>query len=69
VAPAGTPVAIIDRLNGAFVKAARSPEVEKKLQDIGVIVTASSAGDLRKFLDEQYEAMGRVVEEAGLEPK
>jgi tripartite-type tricarboxylate transporter receptor subunit TctC len=69
VAPAGTPAAIIDRLNGAFVKAARSPEVEKKLQDIGVIVTASSAGDLRKFLDEQYEAMGRVVEEAGLEPK
>jgi tripartite-type tricarboxylate transporter receptor subunit TctC len=69
VVPAGTPTAIIDKLNDAFVKAARSPEVEKKLQDLGVIVAASSAGELRKFLDEQYEAMGRVVKEAGLEPK
>lgn len=66
VAPAGTPAPVVQRLNEAFVKAARTPEVEKKLQGLGVIVTATSADELRTFLDVQYEAMGRVVKEAGI---
>lgn len=66
VTPAGTPPAVIQRLNAEFVKATRSPEVEKRLQSLGVIVTATSAEELRKFLDAQYEAMGRVVKEAGI---
>jgi tripartite-type tricarboxylate transporter receptor subunit TctC len=66
VAPAGTPAPIIQRLNAEFVKAARNPEVEKKLQSLGVIVSASSVEELRTFLDAQYEAIGRVVREAGI---
>lgn len=66
VTPAGTPPAVIQKLNAEFVKATRSPEVEKRLQSLGVIVTATSAEELRKFLDAQYEAMGRVVKEAGI---
>jgi len=69
VAPAGTPAPVIQKLNAEFVKAVRSPEVEKRLASLGVIVTASSAGELRKFLDTQYDAMGRVVKEAGIRPE
>lgn len=69
VAPAGTPAPVIQKLNAEFVKAARSPETEKRLASLGVIVTASSADELRKFLDAQYEAMGRVVKEAGIRPE
>jgi tripartite-type tricarboxylate transporter receptor subunit TctC len=69
VAPAGTPAPVIQRLNAEFVKAARNPETEKKLQSLGVIVTASSVDELRRFLDTQYEAMGRVVKEAGIRPE
>lgn len=65
-APAGTPDAIIQRLNTEFVKAVRSPEVEKRLQSLGVIVAASSVEEMRKFLDSQYETIGRVVKEAGI---
>lgn len=67
--PAGTPAPVIQRLNAEFVKAARSPEVEKRLQSLGVIVTATSADELRKFLDAQYEAIGRVVKEANIRPE
>ena len=67
--PAGTPAPVIQKLNSEFVKAARSPEVEKRLQSLGVIVTATSADELRKFLDTQYEAMGRVVKEAAIRPE
>lgn len=66
VAPSGTPAPVIQKLNAEFVKAARSPEVEKRLASLGVIVVASSAAELRKFLDTQHEAMGRVVKEAGI---
>jgi len=69
VAPAGTPAPVIQKLNAEFVKAARSPEVEKRLQSLGVIVTATPADELRKFLDAQYEAMGRVVKDAGIRPE
>ena len=68
-APAGTPAPVIQKLNAEFVKAARSPEVEKRLQSLGVIVTATSADELRKFLDAQYEAIGRVVKEANIRPE
>jgi tripartite-type tricarboxylate transporter receptor subunit TctC len=66
VAPNGTPPAVIQKLNAEFVKAARTPEVEKRMQGLGVIVAGSSVDDLRKFLDTQYEAIGRVVKEAGI---
>ena len=65
-APAGTPGPIIQKLNAEFVKATRNPEVENRLQSLGVIVVASSVEELRKFLDAQYEAIGRVVKEAGI---
>lgn len=68
-APAGTPAPVIQKLNAEFVRAARSPEVEKRLQSLGVIVTATSADELRRFLDAQYEAVGRVVREANIRPE
>lgn len=66
VAPSGTPDAVIERLNSEFVKAARTPEVQKRLEGLGIIVTAGSSDELRKFLDTQYDAMGKVVKEAGI---
>jgi tripartite-type tricarboxylate transporter receptor subunit TctC len=67
--PSGTPAPVIQKLSTEFVKAARNPEVEKRLQSLGVIVTATSADELRKFLDAQYEAIGRVVKEANIRPE
>ncbi len=65
-APNGTPAPIVQKLNAEFVKAVRTPEVEKRLQGLGVIVAGSSVDELRRFLDTQYESIGRVVKEAGI---
>ncbi len=64
--PTGTPDAVIQKLNAEFVKAARTPELEQRLQSLGVIVAATSVADARKFFDTQFEAIGRVVKEAGI---
>jgi tripartite-type tricarboxylate transporter receptor subunit TctC len=69
MAPAGTPAPVIRKLNAEFVRAVRNPETEKRLASLGVIVTASTVDELRRFLDTQYEAMGRVVKEAGIRPE
>jgi tripartite-type tricarboxylate transporter receptor subunit TctC len=66
MAPTGTPGPVIDKLNAEFVKAVRNPKIQKRLESLGVIVTASSANELQKFLDVQYETVGRVVKEAGI---
>lgn len=66
MAPQGTPPAILQKLNAEFVKASRSPEVEKRMQSLGVIVVGSTQEELRKFVDGQYAAIGRVVKEAGI---
>ncbi len=66
MAPQGTPPAILQKLNAEFVKASRTPEVEKRMQSLGVIVVGSTQEELRKFVDGQYAAIGRVVKEAGI---
>lgn len=65
-APSGTPAAVMQKLNAEYVKAARSPEVEKRLESLGLLVAATSIEDARRFFDTQYEAIGRVVKEAGI---
>ena len=67
--PAGTPASVIQKLNAEFVKAARSPEVEKRVESLGVIVTASTIDEARRFFNSQYELLGRVVKEAGIRPE
>jgi len=64
--PNGTPAPVVQRLNAEFVKAVRTPEVDKRLQSLGVIVVGSGVEELRKFLDAQYESIGRVVKDAGI---
>ena len=41
-------------------------QVEKMNLRIGVIVTGSTVEELRRFLEAQYESIGRVVKEAGI---
>ncbi len=44
LAPAGTPKAIIDKWNAAIVKMAADPETRKKLDTLGFVPVANSAG-------------------------
>jgi tripartite-type tricarboxylate transporter receptor subunit TctC len=64
--PAGTPPAVVKRLNEELVKAVRSPDIEKSLTDRGLEVVTSSPEQLAAQIRLDQAALGKVVKEAGV---
>ncbi len=50
VAPAGTPAPILDRLNSEVVAAVKTPEVQKRMQDLALVPIADSREQFGAFL-------------------
>jgi len=50
-APAGVPVAVLDKLNGALVKALETPKVKAALTEMGYTVVANSRRDFRANIE------------------
>jgi tripartite-type tricarboxylate transporter receptor subunit TctC len=67
LAPAGTPRAIVMRLNSAVNEALRSAEVRASLDGIGVDVRAGTPETFAAALDEQAREWKRVIEETGIQ--
>ncbi len=65
-APAGTPDAIIDKLNAELVKIVQMPEVHKKLVEFGYVTAGSSVADFRKLVRNDYQAYGEVIRRNGI---
>ena len=62
-APAGTPEAIIARLNSEIVKVVKMPEVQNRLREFGLTPTGTSAEHLAKELASDYAYWGKIVKE------
>jgi tripartite-type tricarboxylate transporter receptor subunit TctC len=67
-APAKTPVAVIDKLNGAIVKAMKSPGMRERLSDIGIDPLTSTPAELAAYLALQSEKMRSAVQMSGARP-
>jgi tripartite-type tricarboxylate transporter receptor subunit TctC len=70
VAPHGTSVEILQRMNREMDKALKEPEIVQRLREIGFYT--SGAGSIREtddFIHSQYEACGKVVREIGIQPE
>jgi tripartite-type tricarboxylate transporter receptor subunit TctC len=65
VAPAGTPDAVIDKLNAAFVQAVRDPQVIKQMTDQGAEVHATTPAEFAAFIASETERMGKLVRAVG----
>lgn len=65
-APAGTPVAIIDRLNAEFNKMLKSPEMIKILASRGAIPLTSTPEEAVQFVKKETETWAKVIKEAGV---
>jgi tripartite-type tricarboxylate transporter receptor subunit TctC len=65
-APAGTPDAIISRLNGEIRKATELPDVQQRLASEGADAVSSSPQELRDRIVADYEKWGAVVRRAGV---
>jgi len=68
-APAGTPAAVIERLNKAADAALRDPAVKAQLQPLGVRLTGGSPEQMRQWLAQEIAHWGGVVKSAKVEPQ
>jgi len=67
-APAGTPKAIVDRLNREFIKASREPQLAARLQQNGVLTRTTTPEELRELMKTEIEIVGPLVKSLGMAP-
>ena len=65
-APAGTPPAIVDRVAADFARVLATPEVRKRLSDIGLETIGSNPAEFAATVQKDYEKWGRVIRDAGI---
>lgn len=66
VAPAATPVRVLDRLNADFVRALNSTEVRERMKAAGQMPSPSTREEFRRQMQADYELWGKVVRSANL---
>jgi tripartite-type tricarboxylate transporter receptor subunit TctC len=66
LAPAGTPEAVIAKLNTEVAKAAASPEVREQLKLQGAEPGSGSPADLRAYINEEVDKWSAAVKAAGV---
>jgi tripartite-type tricarboxylate transporter receptor subunit TctC len=66
VAPAGTPAAIVRKLNEEFIKAAQSPDVVRQVAAQAVDMLTSSPEEFAKLLAADVDRLGKVIRDAGI---
>jgi tripartite-type tricarboxylate transporter receptor subunit TctC len=63
-APAKTPRAVIDRIHQEVAKVLASPDIKKRLSELGVEARSSTPEELRKFFAAETQRWAKVVETA-----
>lgn len=65
VAPAGTPKAIIEKLNAALNKALAAPDVRQRLQELGATPDPGTPEKMRDFASAEVKRWREVVKASG----
>ena len=63
--PAGMPREVVLRINDGFSKALRTPEITRRLSEMGVDVVAGSPDELTKLMPREITKWGAVVKASG----
>lgn len=66
--PAGMPREVTGKLSQAIVSALRTPELAKRLADLGADVSAGTPAELGDFLREQVAKWTTFIKQRGIEP-
>jgi tripartite-type tricarboxylate transporter receptor subunit TctC len=67
VAPAGTPPAVVAKLNGALRKVIDSPEVQAKFKNIGFEGFSSTPEELGDYIKAQLVDWHKMIKDAGID--
>jgi tripartite-type tricarboxylate transporter receptor subunit TctC len=65
-APAGTPPAIIDKLNAATNTALRSPEMKASMENLGIEANIGSPQQFAAFVADERPKWAKIVEVSGV---
>ena len=69
LAPAGTPRAVVERLNGEIVKTLRDPQITERLAAQGIEVVPSTPDEFQALMKSHLAKWARVVAAAGIKPE
>ena len=69
LAPAGTPVPIIDKLNALTVAALKMPDVVAKMRLQGLHVMSSTPAEFAALIASEVDHWGRVLPSIGIQPE
>jgi len=69
VAPRGTPMGVIARLNASLARALVQPDVKEKMNDLGVVAISSTPERVTEMVKEDTAKWSRVIREIGLQPE
>jgi tripartite-type tricarboxylate transporter receptor subunit TctC len=69
MAPAGTPKAIVDRLNAEINKAIERPDVKAAWDQQGAVPLIMSPVEFDAYLRKDIEKWAQVVQSAGIKPE
>ena len=68
-APAGTPQAIVDKLNGEIGAIVELPDVQERLQKLGMSRNPSSAKELGDLYRSDAARWAKLIKDAGIKPQ
>jgi tripartite-type tricarboxylate transporter receptor subunit TctC len=69
VAPATTPIEVIERLRTEATAALSHPAVRERLSTLGVELKGSTRDELRSFMRSEAERWQKVAKDIGLQPQ
>ena len=67
-APAGTPTAIVDKLNAGVNAALADPKLKARILDLGGVPMPMSPAEFGRFLAEETEKWAKVIRAANIKP-
>lgn len=67
LAPKGTPDAVVQRINQAVQKVLAKPEVQQRLERVGVEAGTLPSAQFQKLLDADFVSAGQIVKAAGIQ--
>jgi tripartite-type tricarboxylate transporter receptor subunit TctC len=68
VAPAGTPPAVLAKLNGAARKALADDDTKKRFADLGMTNGGSSPAELDAYIKSEIAKWSKVIKDANIQP-
>ncbi|MBO9513147.1 MAG: tripartite tricarboxylate transporter substrate binding protein [Variovorax sp.] len=69
VARAGTPPAVIEKLNTEFVRALKDAEVQRRIEDFGGVVIAGTPSEMARHMANETARLAKVVKDSGAKPE